>query len=48
MSNSGGSKESEQEEKDKYVPPAERLITPADVVDLDPSMTVRSKICSII
>ena len=40
MSNKGGLEECEEEEKEQYIPPGERLVTPADVVELDPSMTV--------
>lgn len=27
-------------EEEEYIPPGDRLITPADVVELDPEMTV--------
>lgn len=30
----------ENEKEEEYIPPGKRLITPADVVELDPSMTV--------
>lgn len=47
MSNNGGLEECEEEEKEQYIPPGERLVTPADVVDLDPSMTVSSIVAGI-
>ena len=30
----------QQENEEEYVPPGKRLVTPADVVELDPNMTV--------
>ena len=30
----------QNDSEEEYVPPAKRLITPPDVVDIDPSMTV--------
>lgn len=32
------------QEKDDYVPPGERLITPVDVVEIDPDMTVAKSV----
>ena len=32
--------QNQQTEEDEYIPPAKRLITPADVEELDPDMTV--------
>lgn len=47
MSNKGGLEECKEEEKEQYIPPGERLVTPADVVDLDPSMTVSSIVACV-
>lgn len=47
MSNKGGLEECKEEEKEQYIPPGERLVTPADVVDLDPSMTVSVIMCCV-
>ena len=33
--------QNQQTEEEEYIPPAKRLITPADVEELDPDMTVR-------
>lgn len=30
----------ENDKEEEYIPPGKRLITPADVVEIDPSMTV--------
>ena len=36
----------QQENEEEYVPPGKRLVTPADVVELDPNMTVENgRIC---
>ena len=36
----------QQENEEEYVPPGKRLVTPADVVELDPNMTVENgQIC---
>lgn len=32
--------QNQQPDEDEYIPPAKRLITPADVEELDPDMTV--------